>query len=357
MSSSALTFDDDAAAHEHCRANVTVFDVSSVVQEWQEWVSKLAEARFRPPPERQRGDFHNYCVSFMQACGSGNSMLVLNDDVRFEAYAMGPVTHFQIETCSEFFIVWVVFDNDLRVDSERIKLAFYRPHSHFVMECMDNPSTQVRLEGVWRLSPMIAYAGIPRSRHAFKEIPFLMRKSSSHVDAARKAMLITAWNDLANLRGMIGKFASCEIDYQGIPQLHRTATREDQVAQSDASEIDAATSFQAASARQAQRRTQRLRQDAEALSLFLSHSSSSFSSLSLPSTAAAPELVVCQPFMCKLMYKQMQELEQDNMCSICLEDTTEDTHRVLSCGHFLCSGCMGNLIDWKCPQCCGNIRK
>ena len=46
MASPALTFDDDRAARQHCAMEVTVFDVSSVVQVWQEWVTKLVEARF-----------------------------------------------------------------------------------------------------------------------------------------------------------------------------------------------------------------------------------------------------------------------------------------------------------------------
>lgn len=373
MSSSALTFDDDAAARKHCDANVTVFDVGSVVQEWQLWVRKLAEARFRPPSERHKGDFNNHCVPFMQACFSGKFMLLsgIHGDVRFKAYAMSPVTHLQIETCSEYFIVRLVFDNDARVNSERIKIAFYAPRSYFVMQCMHNPSVQVRREGVWRLSPMCAYAGVARGVHALKEIPIWMRESSCHVDAASKALLTDTWNDLG--ANVFGKFAFCKIDNQGIPQLHRTARREDVMAQSDASEIGAAssslaasvrqaqldaleiaaaTSFQAASVRQAQRRTQRLRQNAQDVSLSLSYS------LGSSSSAAAPELVVCQSFMCKLMFKQMQELKEDHMCSICLDETEEDTHRVLSCGHFLCSGCMGNPeFDWTCPQCRGNIRK
>ena len=56
------------------------------------------------------------------------------------------------------------------------------------------------------------------------------------------------------------------------------------------------------------------------------------------------------------MCKQMFALTADHACIVCMEDTTEETHRVLSCGHFLCSDCLDTILELtpkqrSCPLC------
>ncbi len=78
----------------------------------------------------------------------------------------------------------------------------------------------------------------------------------------------------------------------------------------------------------------------------------------LTKTAAAKVVVVCESFLCKQMY----DLRGESVCAVCMNYTTKDTHRVLSCGHFFCSVCTDKLVQQpsrarKCPICRLNIRK
>ena len=64
---------------------------------------------------------------------------------------------------------------------------------------------------------------------------------------------------------------------------------------------------------------------------------------------------ICKPFACKNHWRSLTDKDA-RQCPICFENTTERTHKMISCGHFVCVICIANsLFDWKCPVCRASI--
>lgn len=336
MSSAVMRLDDRL---RHCKMDVTACDVSSVVQVWNDWLVKLQDASFALPNRRYKYFFDHWCVLFLRVCASGRSMLLkaVNDGVRFDAYAMGPVSSFHIETCSEYFKVHVNFVYDLTVSHEYVQLSFYSRSSYFVMEEMDRPSAYVRREGVWRVSPMCAFAG----NASFHKFPPQMREVQCEVLQSTVNCLMPKFTELDT--NVVGKFLTVD---------NTPARAQEPSSSLTFNPITPASSFaRRLAARRAREAVRIQRNQNRAPRAARMRPSSDVSS---GSSASAVQLAVCQPIFCKQMFR----LTEDHQCSICLQDTTEDTHRVFTCGHFLCSGCMGNTaFDWTCPLCRGEIRR
>lgn len=332
-----------AAATRHCKMDVTACDVSSVVQVWEDWLVKLQEACFGLPNEQYKMCFRRWCARFLTVCASGRSMLLkaVNDGMRIDAYAMGPVSSFHIKTCSEYFKVKVNFENDLTLDNDNVRLSFYTRSSHYVMEEMRRPSAYVRREGVWRVSPMCAFAGKDAGNDSFYKFPYNMQEVRCDVSLAMVNHLMPKWTQLdANV---VGKFLTVENTPAGAQVSSSTLTF---------NPITPASSLaRRLAARRAREAVRIQRNQNRAPRAARRRPSSNASS---GSTASAVQLAVCQPIFCKQMFR----LTEDHQCCICLRNTTEDTHRVFTCGHFLCSGCMGHTaFDWTCPLCRGEIRR
>ena len=300
----------------------------------------MQEACFGLPNERYKICFHSWCVRFLTVCASGRSMLLkaVNDGMRFDAYAMGPVSSFHIKTCSEYFKVKVNFENDLTVNCDHVRLSLYTRSSYFVMEEMNNPSAYVRREGVWRVSPMCAFAD---RASPFCQFPPGMREVQCDVVQSTANRLVSKFMELDT--NVVGKFLTVENTPAGAQESSSTLTFNPITPASSLARRLAARRAREAVRIQQNRnrapRAARMRPSSDVLS---------------GSSASAIQLAVCQPIFCKQMFR----LTEDHQCSICLQDTTEDTHRVFTCGHFLCSGCMGHTaFDWTCPLCRGEIRR
>ena len=79
---------------------------------------------------------------------------------------------------------------------------------------------------------------------------------------------------------------------------------------------------------------------------------------SVPAATGEDEKAVhiCEPFLNQNDFKRLKGIKdrgeggEDTLrCCICYQDTTLETHRVLSCGHFLCSTCVEKIKE--CPLC------
>ena len=63
------------------------------------------------------------------------------------------------------------------------------------------------------------------------------------------------------------------------------------------------------------------------------------------------EELICKPWPCREHWKSLTG-EKARECPVCLEDTRELTHKMFSCGHFMCVSCINNSgFQWKCPIC------
>lgn len=63
------------------------------------------------------------------------------------------------------------------------------------------------------------------------------------------------------------------------------------------------------------------------------------------------EQLICKPWPCKVQWRSLTG-ERARECPACLEDTTELTHKMFSCGHFMCVSCINkSAFQWKCPSC------
>ena len=63
------------------------------------------------------------------------------------------------------------------------------------------------------------------------------------------------------------------------------------------------------------------------------------------------EELICKPWPCRQHWKSLTG-EKARECPVCLEDTRELTHKMFSCGHFMCVSCINNSgFQWKCPIC------
>ena len=67
--------------------------------------------------------------------------------------------------------------------------------------------------------------------------------------------------------------------------------------------------------------------------------------------AEEDEQLICKPWPCKVQWTSLTG-EKARECPVCLEDTRELTHKMFSCGHFMCVQCINNSgFQWKCPTC------
>ena len=63
------------------------------------------------------------------------------------------------------------------------------------------------------------------------------------------------------------------------------------------------------------------------------------------------EELICKPWPCREHWKSLTG-EKARECPVCLEDTRELTHKMFSCGHFMCVSCINNSgFQWECPIC------
>ncbi len=63
------------------------------------------------------------------------------------------------------------------------------------------------------------------------------------------------------------------------------------------------------------------------------------------------EELICKPWPCRQHWKSLTG-EKACECPVCMEDTRELTHKMFSCGHFMCVSCINNSgFQWKCPIC------
>ena len=90
-------------------------------------------------------------------------------------------------------------------------------------------------------------------------------------------------------------------------------------------------------------------------------------------SSSEPTVRVCEPFFCKQIYamrkttrelqeakreqqrkngEEVEDLKDTGECTVCLQMTTEDTHKEFTCGHYMCTTCLANpAFDWTCPLC------
>ena len=63
------------------------------------------------------------------------------------------------------------------------------------------------------------------------------------------------------------------------------------------------------------------------------------------------EELICKPWACKQHWNSLNG-EKARECPVCMDDTTESTHKMFSCGQFICVSCINNPgFQWKCPSC------
>lgn len=328
------------------RVNKRVLRVRDVVALWNEWKSMLRDGGRSTPSLEHDNDFARHCKPLLSVCASGRCMLVksVNGGMRYAAYAMGGVAGFDVESCCEGFWLTVVFENDLEVAYQKLTMHYYEPnsyHAHVLME----ESDERKQRGGWRVAPICAYAGSVST--TLRELPESVVSASHPMQMSQIMFIQESWERLSD--DFVGPFATSlnsQVSVDSVASHNETSTSSQNNLQARRRH-SFARRLAARRAREAVRITQtnvprraarmrphtgwRMRVDTEVV-----------------------ELMVCQPYMCK----QMHKFTEDRTCPICMEKTTEKTHRVFTCGHFVCSGCMSNdSFDWTCPLCRGKIRK
>ena len=332
-SSSAM---NDRELAERCSMQVDVSDVVELLGVYEEWKVRVRAMGKRGPWPVHEGEFDTHMVPLLDTVMSAPRFMTVeaaNGGMWFVATAYEPLS-MQVKACCEGFEVRGL------AGTCHVEVHYYEPRSYHAHVLMNNANEAER--GGWRAN-VCAYA----LRGGF-EVTALPRALQMDYDCAipldKKAYILTKWWEQSET--FTGKFADTRQMPGGLQAaLARAEAREAQ-RQRDSSP------------------SRGTRQFGESVSAAVANATPAPRAVATPApravaTPAAQKAaaVVCLPFMCK----QMFALTSDHTCVVCQEDTTESTHRALSCGHFLCSECLDRVIALApkqrlCPLCRLQIR-
>ena len=345
-SSSAMTERDLA---ERCIMQSDVSDVVELCELWKEWKVRVRAMGKRGPSHGHQIDFELHVVSLLNTVLCERSFMTVeaaNGGMWFVATAYAPFSTMQVKACCEGFEVRGL------AGTCHVEVHYYEPRSYHAHVLMNNDNEAE--QGGWRIN-VCAYA--PQGGCEITELP---RDLQMDYDCASpenyKTYMLAKWDEQPDL--FTGEFA----DTRQMPGGWMDPARFERA------RIQAAR--MRAWARQTQRqidsyRSSGTRQFDESVSAAIANAISAPRAVATPapSAVASPSAkeaaaVVCLPFMCK----QMFALTSDHTCVVCQEETTESTHRALSCGHFLCCECLDRVLAMVpkqrlCPICRVKISK
>lgn len=348
-SSSAMTEHELA---ERCRMRGDVSDVVQLGELWKEWKARVRAMGKRGPCPVHEIDFELHVVPLLNTVMSERSFMIVeaaNGGMWFVATAHEPLS-MQVKACCEGFEVCG------RAGTCHVEVHYYEPRSYHAHVLMNNDNEAE--QGGWRVS-VCAYA--PQGGCEVTELPRALQMDyDCAIPESSKTYILSKWDEQPDL--FTGKFA----DTRQMPGGWMDPARFER-ARVQAALVRAEAHTEAREA-QRQRDTSRstgTRQFGESVSAAIANAISAPRAVATPapSAVATPSAqeaaaVVCLPFMCK----QMFALTSDHTCVVCQEDTTESTHRALSCGHFLCSECLDRVLAMApkqrlCPICRVKISK
>ncbi len=335
-SSSAM---NDRELAERCSMQVDVSDVIELLGVYEEWKVRVRAMGKRAPwPEHHR-IFDTYMVPLLDTVMSAPRFMtveVANGGMWFVGTAHASLS-MQVKTCCEGFEVRGLAGTCL------VEVHYYEPDSYHAHVLMNNDIEAE--QGGWRAN-VCAYA----AQGGF-EVTELPRALQMDYDCAipldKKAYILTKWSEQSE--SFTGKFA----DTREMPGGWMDPARFEQA------RLQAALVRAEAREAQRQRDAAHARQSNDSLAAAVANAMSVSLAVATPApravatpTAQKAAAVVCLPFMCR----QMFALTSDHECAVCQEDTTESTHRALSCGHFLCCECLDRVLAMApkqrlCPMC------
>ena len=345
----ALTSSSDATTErnlaELCRVRGEVSNVVELLGLWEEWKLRVRAMGKRGPwPEHER-EFDTHMVPLLDTVMSAPRFMaveVANGGMWFVATAHEPLS-MQVKACCEGFEVRGL------AGMCHVEVHYYEPRSYHAHVLMNNENEAE--QGGWRAN-VCAYAA--QAHYEVTELPRALQMDyDCAIPATKKAYILTKWSEQSE--SFTGKFA----DTRQMPGGWMDPARFEQ-ARIQAERVRA-------EAREAQRQSgdSLTAAVANAMSVSLAVATPAPRAVATPApsavaTPSAQEVVavVCLPFMCK----QMFALTSDHTCVVCQEETTESTHRALSCGHFLCSECLDRVLAQTpkkrtCPLCRAKISK
>lgn len=320
---------------ERCMMQGDVSCVQDVMGLWAEWKLRVRAMGKRGPWPAHDREFDVHFVPLLDTVMSAPRFMtveVANGGMWFVATAHEPLS-MQVKACCEGFEVRGL------AGTCRVEVHYYEPRSYHAHVLMNN---DVEAEqGGWRAN-VCAYAA--QAHYEVTELPRALQMDyDCAIPAAKKAYILTKWSEQSE--SFTGKFADtrqmpggwmdpARFERARVEAVRMRAEAREAQRQRDASAAAAAPAASAAPA------------------VPLAVAAPAPHSRAVLARQAGREVVVCLPFMCR----QMFALTEEHECLVCCEETTKETHRVLSCGHSLCSGCLGTIIELPpkqraCPQC------
>lgn len=306
---------------ERCKMRGDVFCVQDVMGLWAEWKVRVRAMGKRGPWPVHDRTFDTYMVPLLDTVMSASRFMtveVANGGMWFVATAHEPLS-MQVKACCEGFEVCGL------AGTCHVEVHYYEPRSYHAHVLMNNDVEAQ--QGGWRAN-VCAYAA--QAHYEVVELPRALQMDyDCAIPATKKAYILTKWSEQSE--SFTGKFA----DTRQMPGGWMDPARFEQA------RVQAALFM--AEARVAH------------LSVPRAVATPAPRAVATPSTQEVVA-VVCLPFMCK----QMFALTSDHTCVVCQEETTESTHRALSCGHFLCSECLDRVLalapkQRTCPLCRAKI--
>jgi hypothetical protein len=325
---------------ERCNMRGDVSCVQDVLRLWAEWKFRVRAMGKRGPWPVHDRIFDTYMVPLLETVMSALRFMtveVANGGMWFVATAHEPLS-MQVKACCEGFEVRGL------AGTCHVEVHYYEPRSYHAHVLMNN-DIQAK-EGGWRAN-VCAYAA--QAHDEVTELPRALQMDyDCAIPATKQAYILTKWSEQPE--SFTGKFA----DTRQMPGGWMDPARSEQA------RVQAALFRAEARVAHLLRDTSPstgTRQFGESVNAAIANATPAPSVVATPSAQEAV-VVVCLPFMCK----QMFALTSNHTCVVCQEETTESTHRALSCGHFLCCECLDRVLAQTpkkrtCPLCRAKISK
>lgn len=374
--------------------------VGGVRRIWEQWQAVLCELGFFVPPEHGM-IFESVCVELFHRCASGHTVQVTsaNCGMWFIAHGLTQALAFHVNTTEETFNVQILCKHDGRVDFHVVRASYWLPGSVCAEEEMDENQQRCQAGG-WLVTPIVALADYEHVDLWILSTRVLPSSSFTNgtISQAEEEYLQQVkrrHNYFPNFVGRIGSTknvdssaapnfsaASVASSPQGAAQVPRGPAQVQPERAHDAAEQRRRQreyerqfprrriiSYEEHLALlQAQHRRNEVREQAiEEFRRFLREHDRRRES------SPEPTVKMCEPFFCKQIYamrkttRELQEVKREQQrkngeevedlkdtgeCPVCLQKTTEDTHKEFTCGHYMCTTCLANPeFDWTCPLC------